>query len=122
MKRLNIPCKILHAFVVVCVLVYGAVQYLKFYDLTGNKFILHHLNDLMILPIALTAALNVVWLLKKDQSIRLGLLTIICAFALYSIYFEYYLPNHMERYTADIYDVLCYAVGAGIFYALQKLP
>ena len=70
----------------------------------------------------LTLSLNAVWILKKDRSIRLGWISILSIFLMYSFVFEYFLPQTMSRYTADWYDVLCYFMGAIIFYFLQKLP
>jgi hypothetical protein len=116
------PLKSLHVFFLLCFLTYGTVQLVKIEQLSLTSFILNHLNDLMIVPIVLTAALNVVWLIKKDRSIRLGPISIFSIICLYSVYFEWYLPRHMARYTADWYDVLCYTAGGGILYILQKLP
>lgn len=70
----------------------------------------------------LTLSLNVVWILKKDRSIRLGWFSILSIVLMYSLIFEYYLPQNMSRYTADWYDVLCYLAGAVIFLFLQRLP
>ena len=122
MKLQNIPCKILHLFALACVILYGFVLLAKYFDFTKNNFILYHLNDLMIVPMVLTLSLNAVWILKKDRSIRLGWISILSIFLMYSFVFEYFLPQTMSRYTADWYDVLCYFMGAIIFYFLQKLP
>ena len=122
MKIRHFPCKILHVYVLITVLIYLMVQYLKYYDLTDNAFILYYLNDLIIMPLVLTSGLNTVWLIKNDKNIRLSVWVVFSVFAFYAFYFEYYLPEHNERYTADLYDVLCYGIGSVIFYFLQKLP
>ncbi len=122
MKRLKTPCKTLHAFILACFLVYGFVLATKTFNFTENSFILYHLNDLIIVPMVLTLSLNVVWILKKDRSIRLGWISILSIFLMYSLIFEYYLPQTMSRYTADWYDILCYFIGSVIFIILQKLP
>ncbi|WP_157111361.1 hypothetical protein [Nonlabens spongiae] len=122
MKLSNFSCKTLHLFSLACIFMYGFVLLAKYFDLTYNTFILYHLNDLMIVPMVLTLSLNAVWIVKNDRSIRLGWFSILSIFLMYSLIFEYYLPQTMSRYTADWYDVLCYFMGAIIFYFLQKLP
>lgn len=69
-----------------------------------------------------TLCLHGVWLIKKDKTIRLDIFTILSLVALFSIYFEYYLPKQSYRYTGDIWDVVCYGLGGIIFYLLQKRP
>ena len=38
----------------------------------------------------------------------------------YSVIFEFILPKFSLKYTADYYDVLCYGIGAILFYYHQK--
>ncbi|MGB5982052.1 MAG: hypothetical protein WBG46_07890 [Nonlabens sp.] len=122
MRLTKFPCKLLHLYALLSIHIYAFVQIAKHQNLTDNSFILFYLNDLLIIPLVLTAALNVVWLIKKNKTIQLGILSIFSVFALYSYYFEYYLPEHTERYTADIYDIVCYGIGSVVFYILQRLP
>jgi hypothetical protein len=69
-----------------------------------------------------TLCLHGVWLVKKDKAIRLNLFSIFSLVAMYSIYFEYYLPQQSHRYTGDVLDVVCYICGGIVFYLLQKMP
>lgn len=40
---------------------------------------------------------------------------------MYAIYFEIIMPPISERYTADIWDVVMYALGSFLFYQVQKI-
>lgn len=80
----------------------------------------NYLNDLLCMPIILSICLKSVQLLKKDRSIRISLFSALSLAAFYSLYFEIILPRFMERYTADVYDVLLYFIGALLFYFLQE--
>lgn len=68
-----------------------------------------------------TLGLHTAWFSKKDKSIRIDLFTIISLVLLYSVVFEYYLPKQSYRYTGDVWDVVCYALGGIVFYILQKM-
>ena len=116
------PLKYLHIAFIVCLFLYATVQVLKFIEYSANSFIFNYLNDLLVIPIVAFICLNALWYLKKDFSIRLSIISLISLTLLYSVYFEIYLPNHHERYTADVWDVVCYITGALMFYVLQKLP
>jgi len=71
------------------------------------------------MPIVLTICLHVVHFIKKDATLRLSLFTTLSLTALYTIYFEIYLPPIEPRYTADFLDVIMYLSGSLIFYFLQ---
>ena len=63
-----------------------------------------------------------IWAIKKDRTIRLNIFTIISLVALFSLYFEFYLPKQSTRYTGDLWDVVCYFLGGMLFYFLQNIP
>ena len=71
------------------------------------------------MPIVFTVCLKVLQWLKEDIGFRLRISPIIVLTALYSLYFELVLPNFMQRYTGDPFDVLMYFGGAISFYLLQ---
>ncbi len=118
---MKLPLKTLHIFILVFVITYGIVLLLKLYDYLAVPFIYNHLNDILVIPIVATACLHVVWWIKKDHSLRLGIVSLLSLVLLYSLYFECYLPEKMDRYTGDLWDVVCYGVGAVLFYGLQKI-
>jgi len=100
-----------------------------FLCLLATKHLLHiqlptiinsYANDLLCMPIVLTICLIAVQKIKKDDSIRLSLFTIISLTLYYAIYFEYYQPQINPRYTSDGWDIVMYSLGSLFFYGLQK--
>lgn len=118
----TIPLKTLHIVVIICVIIYTWVQWMKYGNYAAHPFIYNHLNDLIVIPIIATICLYVIWLLKKSFQLRIGIFSLLSLVILYSVYFEYYLPKTNYRYTGDVRDIFCYATGAVIFYIVQKLP
>lgn len=115
------PLKLLHGYVLLSFAVFLIVQGLKFFSVAGPNWIFNHLNDYLAIPMIATVCLHGVWWIKKDRTIRLNGFTILSLVALFSIVFEYYLPQQDYRYTGDIWDVVCYGLGGLVFYALQKM-
>lgn len=113
------PLKALHVYVAISLAVFLFVQTLKFYSFSNPIWIFNYLNDFLTIPIVATICLHAVWFVKKDTTIRLNLFTIISLVIMFSVYFEYYLPMQSNRYTADVWDVVCYALGGLVFYLLQ---
>lgn len=79
----------------------------------------NYLNDVLSIPLTLFIILGVVrtW---RGKGYLLSVPMIISVVVYYSIYFEYYLPLHNSRYTADLLDVSCYCLGGILFYFIQK--
>lgn len=119
---MKLPLKILHIVMICFLIIYATMLGLGYYEVTTIPFVHNHLNDLLVIPLVATACLHVIWWIKKDRSIRLGILSILSLVILYSDYFEYYLPDIHPRYTGDVWDVVCYGIGGILFYFLQKLP
>lgn len=117
----HLPLKRLHWFVFICILVFIGVQICKYFAIDDPNWIFNHLNDFLVIPIVATLCLHGVWIIKKDKSIRLDLFSIISLVLLFSILFEFYLPQKSHRYTADFWDVCCYFLGGVTFYFLQKM-
>lgn len=80
----------------------------------------NYLNDFLCMPIILAICLKGVQLLKSDKDIRISLFSALSLAAFYSLYFEIILPKFMERYTADVFDMILYFGGALLFYFLQE--
>lgn len=112
--------KKLHSYVFGSFLIFLMVYGLQVSTDSVPDFISFYLNDFLIIPIVGLVALHVVWFVKQDRSIRLNIATILSLVILFSVYFEWYLPKYSSRYTADVWDVLCYLAGGGVLYILQK--
>ncbi|WP_299390549.1 hypothetical protein [uncultured Gelidibacter sp.] len=117
----SLPLKFLRTYFLLSLLVFLGVQSLKYFSIASPDWIIHHLNDFLVIPMVATLGLHAVWVIKKDDTIRLNLLTIFSLVALFSIVFEYYLPQHSYRYTGDCWDVFAYVLGGCVFFVLQKM-
>ncbi len=118
--KVRFPLKYLHSYVALSLILFLIVQSLKSHSHQSPPWVFHYLNDFLTIPIVATICLHGVWLLKKNNAIRLNLYSILSLVALFSLYFEYYLPKQSDRYTGDIWDVICYFLGGIVFYILQK--
>ncbi|MGY3794816.1 hypothetical protein [Aquimarina sp. 433] len=83
-------------------------------------FFQNYLNDLLCMPLVLSVCQIAVRKLKSDTRILLPIPLLILVTIGYSIYFEWYLPQYDDRYTADWLDVLMYFIGMFFFYAVEK--
>lgn len=115
------PLKTLHGYIFLSLGVFFCVQIFKLFSVSAPSWVFHYLNDFLTIPIVATIGLHVVWFIRKDKTLRLGLFTIFSLVMLYSIFFEYYLPQQSDRYTGDVFDVVCYFAGGVVFYMLQKM-
>ena len=98
----------------------ATVYLLKHYGWYLPQMVNNYLNDLLVIPIVLACCLICVrYLIHPDT--KLSAFPIISIVFLYSIYFEYYLPLHNSRYTADVIDCILYGAGGTLFYFWQKL-
>jgi len=97
-------------------LIIYAVQKL---DYTLPYYIHNHASNLLCMPIILK---TIQWVLKITfkKNIRLGFINIFSITCYFSWYFEYYLPKHDSRYTADLYDVFLYFIGSFVYCYLEK--
>ncbi len=118
---MKLPLRTLHIYIASSLLIFAIVQSLKIFSVAAPQWIFSYVNDFLVIPMVATISLHGIWLLKNNKAIRLNGFTIASLVLLYSIYFEYYLPQTSPRYTGDIWDVLCYALGGLFFYILQQL-
>ena len=73
------------------------------------------------MPVVLGICLSIIRRFSKNELLRISLFSAFSLAALYSVYFELYLPEVTARYTSDIMDVLLYFAGAIIFWFVQKI-
>lgn len=101
-------------------LLIGVVIYiLQQVGISLPSFVNNYVNDLLAVPLTawLTLAILKQW---KGYTFVLTPLMIIAIVLYFSIYFEWYLPQHNPRYTSDVMDILCYITGGIAFYFIQR--
>lgn len=72
-----------------------------------------YLDDLLCFPIVLTLGLAMYRYFKPNY--ELSAWHIWPTVVIYSVYFEWYLPQTSSVYTSDVFDVVIYVLGALIF-------
>ncbi len=77
----------------------------------------YYLMDILCMPVVLgliQGAMRLVF-----PSFHFTVLMLVVLVVGYSLYFEWYLPQVNSRYTADLLDVGCYAIGSGLYAFFQ---
>ncbi|WP_026915398.1 hypothetical protein [Christiangramia portivictoriae] len=92
---------------------------IKFTGVSVPEWSTSYLNDFLCMPIILTICLKMVHYLTRDKAIRINVAQAFTLTSFYAIYFERILPQFVDRYVADNFDVLLYFAGAIIFLLLQ---
>lgn len=80
----------------------------------------NHLNDFLCMPIVLKVCQSAVRYLKSDRRLTLPWQLQTTLALVFCLYFEGYLPPVSTRYTADLWDMVMYALGTGVFYQLEN--
>lgn len=96
------------------------VYWCKMAGVSLPNWIYFYLSDLLCMPLVFSTCLAIVRVLKKNNTIYVPFGAIIALTVYYSVYFECFLPQYNQRYTADIIDVALYFLGAILFYSYQK--
>lgn len=85
------------------------------------EIIQFYMNDFLIIPIILTTSLYMLRWSKNSKSYTISLWIICYLCILYSVIFEYYLPQFHPRYTGDWIDVILYFASGMVFHFLQNI-
>jgi hypothetical protein len=92
-------------------------QYLEKIQNIFLPYIHSYLDDLLAMPVILGITLQAFRLIYRNKKhFIFTKLQIFIGTAYISFLFEVLLPRWSGRYTADPWDVLCYALGATYFY------
>ena len=104
---------LLHPVFLICLILASVNQVLEKGFGVFIPIVHSYLDDLLCFPIVLTlglAAYRTVWTSYKLTAWHVWPVVLI-----YSIYFEWYLPQKSTAYTADAVDVVMYVLGALLF-------
>lgn len=112
MRRYPLLCFLLALYVVHLVLKFGRVPVPLFFS--------HYFADLLCMPLLLSSAGLFMRWLRADPGSYLSGAMILVATLYVSLVFECVLPLFFERYVADVWDVMMYGVGGGLFFVFQK--
>ena len=99
---------------------YAVHLVLKFGRVPVPMFFSHYFADLLCMPLLLSGALLFMRWLRADGGLYLSGAMILVASLYVSLVFECVLPLFFQRYTADVWDVVMYGVGGGLFCVFQK--
>ncbi len=82
-----------------------------------------YLDDLLAMPVILGITLQVYrWIHPLKNRFVFTKIQIIIGVAYFAILFEGLLPLWSPFYTSDWLDILCYIIGAFVFYRLINVP
>lgn len=112
MRRYSFVWLLLALYVVHLVLKFGRVPVPPFFS--------HYFADLLCMPLLLSVAVLFMRWVRADADVYLSGVMILIATLYVSLVFECVLPLFFQRYTADVWDVVMYGVGGGLFYVFQK--
>ena len=112
LKRYSFLCVLWDRYVVHLILKFGRVPVPAFFS--------HYFADLLCMPLLLSSAVSFMRWLRADAGLYLNWAMILVATLYVSLVFECVLPLFFQRYTADVWDVVMYGVGGGLFGVFQK--
>nr|WP_293016246.1 magnesium citrate secondary transporter [Mongoliibacter sp.] len=105
-------------FIIACIL-FWINQFLEKILGIFIPYVHAYLDDLMAMPVVLGITLQVYrWIHPSKNQFVFSPGQVFVGFAYFSFLFEYLLPKWSDTYTADIWDIVCYAVGSIAFYML----
>ncbi len=93
------------------------------HQFSNNSLIHSYLDDLVVIPIVLGGILVIFRnLVFKSTVYTFPKARIWIVVAIFAAYFELIIPRFNTGFTADIFDVLCYAIGGLYFQFLINKP
>jgi hypothetical protein len=95
--------------------IYAVLVVIKYFQIPVNQYVRSYFADLLCLPILLSLATFFLQKMRLDKHFQLTTKMIFFVWLYVSIVFEVILPHFSIRYTADIWDVVAYAIGAIVF-------
>jgi len=86
-----------------------------------TTYIRNYLANFLVLIVCVPLFVNIQILFKVRKSEKIKLSEIVFFFFIFSILYEIICPYLLHRMTADIVDVLFYAIGGIVLYFSQKI-
>lgn len=101
-------------------LCYTIFFFTKKYGIVYPPLIQGYFSDFLAIPLILGIILLVMRIYTGNKLFRLSVVKVLVAFLYISIAFEGILPIYKPHFHADIWDVVAYGLGAGVFLWLQN--
>lgn len=86
----------------------------------STPFLRGYLDDILVIPIVLPFVLGLMRFIFQHEVNYFSPFLITFTVVLFAIVFEFILPKYSSTYTADIWDVVCYAIGGMVFWQYQQ--
>jgi hypothetical protein len=112
-----------HPLFIIASLAFWANQYLE--KSLGIYVPLYHAygDDLMAMPVVFGICLQLMrWVHPLKSELIFSKKQLLIGLTYFSVGFEVVLPRLAASYTADPFDVLCYAIGTWVFYTFMNKP
>ncbi len=104
---------------IVCCLLFILSQLLQ-YSVMEVSFVSSYLDDLLVVPVVLPPILVALRWIFKNPTLQIELGMLITLVLMLSILFEGLLPALNDKYTRDVFDILCYILGALCYWYWNK--
>lgn len=108
-----------HPLFIVLALIYAVYYGLKQTDLVFPIFISSYLADLLSIFLVNTFTLWALRKIKKRPNLELPPALVLLSVIMFSVFFEFYLPQKSPIYVYDPWDILCYAI-SGMAYIFWR--
>ena len=103
-------------------MLYSGHYFLKTYSKDyQTTFVRNHFGDFLALIVCVPLFVNIQIMFKVRESVKIRLSEIIFFFCIFSVLYEFICPYFLNRMTADIIDVLSYALGGIVLYFSQTI-
>ena len=87
---------------------------------TGVVFIDYYINDLLSVPVTLYLTSLLLGFIYGKVPYPLNALKIGLAIVLFSITFEFIMPEYNSAYTFDFFDIMAYLAGGIIYFLISE--
>lgn len=115
----KISASLFHYYIGLSIVLFLIVELWKRLGLDAPDWFFFYFNDFLVIPIVAYIARFIVVALNRNPRVKIPVWAIVFLVAVYTFYFEVYLPRVSSRYAGDFWDVICYVMGGFIFYGLQ---
>lgn len=111
---------ITHPLFIVLALIYAVYYGLKQTDLVFPVLISNYLADLLSIFLVNTFALWAIRKIKKSPQLELPVSLVLLSVVMFTLFFEFILPQQSPIYVYDPWDVLCYAISGAAYIVWRK--